>query len=214
MNRWKRAFSVLRRTKQRLVRDRSAVQRWGGRHRSGRNIRTSQWTCATQGCPGSWRVPVWMFKCIVSPETDGREWKLTGWKRHGAQSGAGFYRYFCGPSIIMSGRHWGVHGWAWLKPRMPPDLLRRRRVRREDSLPGSISLSLLLYSCAIWFTGFCSVFPLHYLNSTGGASEFCMFRTSLQLLLWVWGIVLENVETSHPFPAFSQPHGRGLVLSQ
>lgn len=191
----------------------SPEARRGGRRRSGRSIRTGQRTCSAQVCPASWRLPVWTFKCIFSPDTDGWEWKLTGWKCRGAQSGAGFYRYFCRPSIIVSGQHWGVHGRAWLKARMPPDLLPRRRVRREDWLPGSISLPLLLYSCAIWFTGFCSVFPLHYLDSTGGASEFCMFHTSLQLLLWVWGIVLENIMTGHPFPAFAKPDSGDLVLS-
>lgn len=131
--------------------------------------------------------------------------------------GAGFSRYFCGPFIIVSGQHGGALGWAWLKPWMAPDLLHRRRERRADWLPGSIRLPLLLYSCASCFIGFCSVFSLHYLYSTGGASGFCMFCTSLQLLLRVWGIVPENVMTSHPSPkpAFTEhEHRRDLVLSQ
>lgn len=41
--------------------------------------------------------------------------------------------------------------------------------RGERSQAAAPSVFLLLYSCAIWFTGFCSMFRLHYLNSTVGA---------------------------------------------
>lgn len=66
------------------------------------------------------------------------------------------------------------------------------------------SISLLLYSYAIWFTGFCFVFPLHYLNSTAGAGELCishyMFHnTFLSLLFCVWMIVPGEIITSHLF---------------
>ena len=37
------------------------------------------------------------------------------------------YRYFSRPSIIVARQGWGMLRWAWLKPRMPPDLLWRKR---------------------------------------------------------------------------------------
>lgn len=79
--------------------------------------------------------------------------------------------------------------WAWLKPRMLPDLHQRKWEggRGEDSRPLCAPfVSLLLYSCAIWFTGSCFVFPYHYLSFTGGVTEFWlsnfMFHFYLSLL--------------------------------
>lgn len=77
-------------------------------------------------------------------------------------------------SIIMAQQCWGMLRWAWLKPRMPLDLLWRKWAQREDSRAPFPSISLLLYSCAIWFTGFCTGIPLHKLHCTAGAAELCM----------------------------------------
>lgn len=192
MSIWKWAVGALRRTQQRLVwgpvgspeASRKTQPCEGHRHRPG-DQRRSAVSCFLKGSGLNAQV-------YLLPTYSRTGLEINGAEMSRSSRGAGFSRYFCGPSIIVSGQHWGVLGWAWLKPRMPPVLLRRRKRRREGWLPSTISLLLLLYSCTIWFIGFCSVFSLHYLYSTGGASEFCVFHTSLQLFLWVWGILFSK----------------------
>lgn len=69
----------------------------------------------------------------------------TCFAKHKAEQRACHYRYFSRPSIIVSWQHWGMLRWAWLKPRMPPDPLRRKWEGREDSSSCSIRLPTALF---------------------------------------------------------------------
>lgn len=55
--------------------------------------------------------------------------------------------HHCGMAALRYAR------WAWLKPRIPPDMLWRKWEGREDSSPCSISLPTALFMCYLvhWF---------------------------------------------------------------
>lgn len=67
--------------------------------------------------------------------------------RHKALQRACHYRYFSRPSIIVVWLRWGMLRWAWLKPRMPPNLLQKKWEGREDLSPCSIHLPTALFMC-------------------------------------------------------------------
>lgn len=71
----------------------------------------------------------------------------TSFARQKGECRACHYRCCSGPSIIKAQQCWGMLRWAWLKPRMPPDLLWRKWEGREGPRLFSIHLPTALFMC-------------------------------------------------------------------